>query len=81
MQATILYLFAGTTIRAFQFNQSIITYFYIIIACFNLILTHCNIVIILFLPHYYILEIPLLHLYYFIITYYYCNNGCIITYY
>ena len=55
MQATILYLFAGATIRAkaaFRFNQSIITYFYIIITCFNLIITHGNIVIILILPHY-----------------------------
>ena len=68
---------------AFLFNQSIVTYFYIIIACFNLI--HYCIIITLFLRHYYLFEIPLLHHYYpllriitviivvllLIITYYY----------
>ena len=33
-----------------------------------------------FLPHYYVLEIPLSHHYYLIITHYYRNNGSIITY-
>ena len=55
----------------FRFNQSIITYF-------NLI---SMFIVTSFLPHYYVLEIPLLHHYYIIITYYYHNNGSIIAYY
>ena len=41
MQASVLYQFSESTIladAAFQFNQSVVTYFYIIITCFNLII-------------------------------------------
>ena len=55
----------------FRFNQYIITYIYII---FTFITTS-------FLPHYCVLEIPLLQYYYMIIKYYYRNNSSIITYY
>ena len=45
-------------------NQSIVTYFYFTIACFNLILR---------------IFTTLLHHYYLVVMYSYSNNGCIIT--
>ena len=41
IQVTVLFRFSEATIQAeaaIRFNQSIITYFYIIITCFNLLL-------------------------------------------
>ena len=43
IQATVLNRFPEATVwaeAAFRFNQSIVTYFYIIITCFNLIIWH-----------------------------------------
>ena len=64
MLTTVLNLFPEATVRAeaaFRFSQSIVIYFYIILTCFNLIITHYCIIITLFLPYYLVLEITLLH--------------------
>ena len=56
MQETVLNQFPEATVpaeAAFQLNQSIVTYFYIILICFNLFITHYCIITKLFLLHYY----------------------------
>ena len=72
MQETALNQFPEATVpakAAFQLNQSIVTYFYIIIiTCFNLIITHFNLII----TDYYTIITHftlLLHHFYIIITY------------
>jgi hypothetical protein len=64
VQTTLLNQFPDAAIRAeaeFYFNLSIVAYFCIIITCFNLIITNCLIIFTLFLSHFYVLEIILLH--------------------
>ena len=57
-QSKALNLFTEATSRAkaaFQFNQAIITCFYVIITHFNVIITHYCVIITSLLHHYYVL--------------------------